>query len=387
MAKLERIELIPVSLPTRRQHKWTGLTESIGNFLLVKLVAEDGTTGWGEAPALKDWSGDYGTFFGESVATVELLIERYLWPAIEGLDARDIVGLHRVMDKVVSGYPYAKAALEMAAYDLAGRSLGVPVWMLLGGKAREAVPVTHSIGLIDIDEAVRECAIVSEQGIRTIKLKVGVNPERDIEIVRKVREAVGDAVDLCVDANSGYRTPGEAVQIIRQMEPYGLKYVEQPCSGLDRIASVARRIDAPVMADESCWTAHDALQAARGGDIDIVSIYTTKPGGLRRAMDVASVADAAQIVCNINGSVETGVGNRANLHVAIAAPAAELSCVIPVSTPSESLGESLAGIYYKDDFLTNGFTFRDGCVWPDETPGLGYEIDEAKVKKYRVKNT
>lgn len=386
MPTIEEIELIPVSLPTRRQHKWTGLTESIGNFLLLRMTASDGSVGWGEAPALKDWSGDYGRYYGESVATVELVVTRYLMPAVKGRDVLDIAGLHQSMDQVVSGYPYAKAAIEMAALDLAGKALDVPAWVLLGGKCRDKVPVTHSIGLIAIEEAVAECRQVAEEGIRTIKLKVGVEPERDVALVKQVREAVGPSVDLCVDANSGYRTPHEAIQIVRKMERYDLKYVEQPCEGLDRIAAVARQVDAPVMADESCWNARDALEAASTGVIDIVSIYTTKPGGLAGAMEVAAVCDAARLVCNVNGSVETGVGNRANLQLALAARPAELSCVIPVSTPAESLQGQVGGIYYRDDFLASPFRFEDGCVLPDGGPGLGHEIDEDKVAKYRVKS-
>lgn len=384
MPDLQQIELFQVALPTRRKHRWTGLTEDIGTYLIVKVTGSDGSVGWGEAPALKDWSGDYGRYFGESGATVQLVIERYLWPVVRNRPAGDIIGLHAAMNANVGGYPYAKAAIEMAALDLAGKASGIPVWQILGGRARDSVAVTHSIGLIDIDEAVAECRTVAEEGIRTIKLKIGVEPDRDIQLVRRVREAVGDAVELCVDANCGYRTPHQAIQVIRQMEPFGLKYAEQPCEGLDRIGIVADHIDCPVMADESCWNARDALEAAKDARIDILSIYTTKPGGLWPAMEVAAVARAAGLACNVNGSVETGIGNRANLHLALAAPAVELSCVVPVSKPSHELAGRLAGIYYSDDFLASGFDFRDGAIWPDDRPGLGYEVDEDKIKKYRV---
>ena len=134
------------------------------------------------------------------------------------------------------------------------------MFTLLGGRARAAVPVTHSIGLISVEEAEVEAAKVAAEGIKTIKIKIGVDPSRDVEIVKRVRAAVGEAVELCVDANEGYKTPGEAVQTIRQMEKYRLKYVEQPVMGIERIAEVARAIDAPVMADESAWNAHDVLQ-------------------------------------------------------------------------------------------------------------------------------
>src|SRR4029453_6399160 len=116
---------------------------------------------------------------------------------------------------------------------------------------RRQVAVTHSIGLIAIEEAEREAAQVAAEGIRTIKIKIGVDPRRDIAMVRAVRNAAGPDMDICVDANEGYQTPGEAVVILRAMEQYRLKYVEQPCMGIERIAEVARALDTPVMADES----------------------------------------------------------------------------------------------------------------------------------------
>jgi muconate cycloisomerase len=384
VSRIASLETIVVQLPTRREHKWTGLTEPIGRYILTKMTDEDGRTGWGEAAALKDWGGEFGRYFGESAAIVELVIARYLAPAVKGVDSANIVELHARMDAVIKGYPYAKAAVEFAAYDLAGKALGVPVHTLLGGCARTRVPVTHSIGLIAIDEAEREVAQVVKEGIRTIKVKIGVDAKRDIDMVRAVRNAAGPGVDLCVDANEGYKTPGEAVQVLREMEKQRLKYAEQPCMGIERIAEVARAIDTPVMADESAWNAHDALQIAATHAIDIVSIYTTKPGGLYRAMEVAAVCRAAGIVCNVNGSIETGVGNLANVQLAAAAPAATLSCVIPVSTPAAHQQGRIAGIYYKDDLLVAPMKFVDGAIEVPMTPGMGIAVDEAKIGKYRT---
>jgi len=142
MTAIQGIEVIHVSLPTRREHKWTGLTEPIGGYVLIRMTGDDGLVGWGEAPALKDWGGDYGRYFGETPGTTRHVVERYLAPAVAGCEAANIVELHARMDAVIKGYPYAKAALDMAAYDLAGRALGVPVHTLLGGRLRETVAIT-----------------------------------------------------------------------------------------------------------------------------------------------------------------------------------------------------------------------------------------------------
>ena len=384
LATISKVETLLVQLPTRREHRWTGLNEPIGRYVIVRVVDSEGRVGWGEAPALKDWGGEFGRYFGESQLIVRTVIENYLAPAIKGVELGNVIDLHARMDAVIKGYPYAKAAVEFAFYDASGRALGVPVTTLLGGRSRSRIPVTHSIGLISVAEAESEAAKVAAEGIKTIKIKIGVDPARDIEIVRAVRSAVGEKVELCVDANEGYKTPGEAITTVRQMEKYRLKYVEQPVMGIERLAEVARAIDAPVMADESAWNAHDVLQIIERRAAQIVSIYTTKPGGLFKAMEVAAVCRAAGIICNVNGSVETGVGNLANIHLAAAAPAVTLSCVVPVSTPKEALRGQIGGIYYQDDLIAEPFEFVDGTIKVPDGVGMGIAVDHNKIEKYRV---
>jgi muconate cycloisomerase len=384
VARIKSIDALLVQLPTRREHKWTGLTEPIGRYILVRAVSDDGVVGWGEAPALKDWGGEFGRYFGESPLITATVIDNYLAPALNGIDVGNIVEAHARMDAVIKGYPYAKAAVEFALYDVAGRSFGQPVHILLGGRSRTHVPVTHSIGLLDIDVAEREAVKVVEEGIRTIKIKVGVDADRDVAIVRCIRDAVGPKVNLCADANEGYRTPGDAIRAVRRMESCNLIYVEQPVMGIERLAEVARAIDVSVMADESAWNPHDAIQIIEARAADIISIYTTKPGGLFRAMEVAAVCRAAGIVCNVNGSVETGIGNLANVHLAAAAPAVTLSCLVPVSTPAEAQTGQLAGIYYKDDLIREPMRFVDGAIEVPLSPGMGIDADPAKIEKYTV---
>src|SRR6202048_4581331 len=248
---IANIALHHIALPPRREHKWTGLTEPIGSYLLVEMTDAEGLKGWGEAPVLKDWGGDFGRYFGESPGTTVEVVTRHLAPAVKGCQPGEIVELHARMDHAIKGYPYAKAAVEFAAYDLAGKQCDLPVHRLLGGALRRRIPVTHSIGLIGFEEAEREAAQVVAEGIRTIKIKVGVDPERDVEMVRRIRDTVGTGIALCVDANQGYRTPGEAIRTLRRMERFDLIYFEQPVEGIERLAQVARAIDVPVMADES----------------------------------------------------------------------------------------------------------------------------------------
>ena len=115
MPTIRSVETVLVQLPTRREHKWTGLTGPIGGYVLVKMSDMAGIVGWGEAPALKDWGGEFGRYFGESTLIAKTLIENYLGPAVLGVELGDFVEMHARMDAVVKGYPYSKAANSTAA--------------------------------------------------------------------------------------------------------------------------------------------------------------------------------------------------------------------------------------------------------------------------------
>jgi muconate cycloisomerase len=174
--------------------------------VVLKLTREDGTVGWGEAQVLKDWGGEYGSRSGESHETTTVVVRDLLAPILIGEDVRQIENVHAKMDKLVRGYPYAKAAIDVAMHDALGKLYGVPVHALLGGLVRRAIPVAHSLGLMEIDAAVAEAQAVIAEGIGTLKVKVGVDAARDIALVERLRTTLGPKVRLRVDANQGYRT-------------------------------------------------------------------------------------------------------------------------------------------------------------------------------------
>jgi muconate cycloisomerase len=168
------------------------------------------------------------------------------------------------------------------------------------------------------------------------------------------------------------------------MEPHGIAFVEQPCDGLDEIAEVARAVETPIMADESAWSPFDAMEIGRRRAVDMLSLYTTKPGGLFRAKKVAAVAEAAGLPCNVNGSLESGIGNAANLHLIASTRIVSLANVIPVTATAEKSPTRLAGRFYLDDLIAEPFAYRDGALVVPDGPGLGIVVDEAKLRKYAV---
>jgi muconate cycloisomerase len=237
---------------------------------------------------------------------------------------------------------------------------------------------------MEIDKAVEEAVQVKDEGVKTIKLKGGVDQKRDVELVREIRTAIGADLNICVDANQGYPTAKIAVKIIKAMEVYNLLYMEQPVEGIDQMAEVACRINTPIMADESAWTPQDVIEIVKKKAADLISIYTTKPGGMFKAKKLAAVAEAAGLKCNVNGSVETGIGNAANIHLAASTGVVTYGCVVPVSTPKGKGKGGIAGIYYQDDIVQEPFDYSDGDVVVSSKPGLGIELDEDKLKHYRV---
>jgi muconate cycloisomerase len=383
--KISGCEVFMIALPSRREHTWASkMTTPIGHHAIVRVDTDDGLSGWGEAPAIATWGGPHMRYYGETPETVRHIVLDYLIGALSETDPRDIALVHARMDGVVKGHPYAKAAIDIACHDIAGKAAGVPVSTLLGGRHRDGIEIAHSLGIMEVERCAAEAEQAVAEGARTIKCKTGLDPERDVEVVRQVRAAVGDDVRIRVDGNEGYRGVWEAIEVTRRQEDYGLFLCEQPVEGAEALAQVASSIETPVMADESAWTTHDILELHELGAASCFSCYVTKPGGLFRARQQAEIAAALAMNCDIGGSIEMGIGNAANLHLGAALITADLPSVCPVTMPIGSSGPVVAGVYYTDDIVSEPFGFVDGRVLVPEGPGLGIEVDMEKLKRYAI---
>ncbi len=383
--KLANCETYKISVPSRRDHTWASkMSTPIGHHAVVRLETDDGIVGWGESPAGETWGGADMRYYGETPETVCHMVDDHLFPAINGMDPVQIGMIHTRMDKVVKGHPYAKAALDIAIYDIIGKALNRPVCDLLGGDYRDGIEVAHSLGIMPVDQCIDEATQAVAEGIKTIKCKTGLDPQRDIELVRRLREEVSESIKIRVDGNEGYGSVSEAVRVTRAQEAYDILLCEQPLMGARNLARVAERIDSPVMADESAWTMQDIIELDSLSAAQCISCYVTKPGGLYRAKQQGDLAAALGIYSDIGGSIELGIGNAANLHLGAALPNAVLPSVCPVTRPRGSQGPEIAGIYYLDDVVTEPFGFVDGKVMRPAGPGLGIEVDKDKIKEYAL---
>jgi muconate cycloisomerase len=381
--KIRLIEASAFRLPNRRSFKWAGLNVELGGFVLVRVTTDDGLVGYGEATPLPDWGGDWGRRSGETRATVISIVNEIFAPALVGTDPTAVTSARRAMDRLVIGNSYAKCAVDIALHDLWGKSVGLPIYRLLGGAVRDSVPIAHMIGLMNERDASDEGVEAVADGVRALQIKGGVDSERDIRLVRALRRELGSGVTLRLDANQGYGHAKQARQIVDRLTDAGVDFVEQPAAGLAFLAEVTANARVPIIADESCWDIADALEVVRHRAADCISIYLAKAGGFVGARAVAAVAGAQHIACDINGSIESGIGNAANTHFALAHAAVSLASVIPISAPEGAHPYAVAGRYYEDDVIREAFGVRDGAILPLNRPGLGIDVDEARLARYR----
>jgi len=361
------LRVIVADMPVRRPHHMSFTTLEAVNFVFVRLETRDGLVGWGEAACLGG-----PTWSEESAESIAATIERYLAPWLRGRDAGGIESLRQEMARRVQGNPFARAAVEMALWDVNGRALGVPVTRLLGGQVRDAVPLSWSLAVTDANAEIAEARDLVTRGQRIFKIKTGAYPiAHDVERVRRIREAVGPDVSLRVDANQGWDRAA-ALRAIRLMEPYGLDFVEQPVPrwDLEGLAHVGKSVNVPIMADESCFSAQDALAIVRLGGVSILGLKVTKSAGLLGTLAIARIAEAAGLGGYVGCMIETSLGTAAYLAVAVIAPVVTWGC------------ELFGPLLLAGDVVRQPVRYDDGAILALDAPGLGVDVDEAALKNW-----
>jgi L-alanine-DL-glutamate epimerase-like enolase superfamily enzyme len=366
--KIISAEIQSTRIPVIRAHEMAIGTTYFQENVIVKLVTDGGLFGFGEAPHMVGHSQA-----GETPQTVRVLLRYKLIPAILGSNPLDQEALTVLLDHAVPGNQRAKGALILAAYDLAGKILNTPLYNLLGGKFRDSVPLSWSLPIVNIENVVEEGTRMVERGWKILKVKFGrSNPEQDIEVVKTLREAVGYSVSIRADANQAYDYK-TALKVVRKLEPYNLDFLEQPLNRCDlkSMVDITRLSPIPIMADESAKSPQDLAEIARVRAADYVSIYVIGPGGLVNSKKMAAIAEAFRMRAYVGGALESIIGASAGLHLAASSPIIDLGC--------EMGGQFLL----QDGIEKESLIMKDGALIVPTNPGLGVELDEAKLVKYR----
>jgi muconate cycloisomerase len=327
-------------------------------YVTVTITGDDGTRGFGEAATAPVWSG-------ETAETAKWLIDHHLGPMLSGRTFGEPAEALELMDRGLHGNPFTKAAVDIALWDLWGRSRDVSVASLIADREPVAwIPTRVSIGCYPPEETVRLADEFWGRGVRTLKFKTGVPGIDDVARLRAVRERLGSAPIFTIDANGAYATADEAVAAIEALLPFDLALAEQP-TPRDRIsllAEVRRRVPVPILADEAIFTPGHLEEALDLDAFDILSIYPGKNGGFSHSLAMARTAQQAGKLCTIGSNLETDLGQAAMVCIASSLSA------FPVERYACDL---MAALFYESSCVTPPIAYRDGRVQLPTGPGCG----------------
>ena len=356
--KITRLSVYHVTLPLEHPYWLSGgrLKFEALDATLVKIDTDAGIIGWGEGTP---WGHTYVPAHGPGIrAGIETMA-----PFVLGLDPRRVLDVERAMDLALPGHLYAKSPVDMACWDIAGQSAGLPIADLMGGGSRTPRPIASSVGAKTVEETRAVIDRYRARGYIAHSVKIGGDVARDIARIRDV-EAYKQPGDIILyDVNRGW-TRAQALRVMHATQDLAVMF-EQPCETLDDIAAIAPKHAAPVSVDESLVTLQDATRIARDGIAEVFGIKLNRVGGLTKAARMRDVALAHGIDMFVMATGGSVLADCEALHLAATIPDANCHAVWACQ---DMLTTDIAG--------GRGPRNIDGHLHLPEAPGLGVHPDE-----------
>lgn len=356
---IKQIEVYPVILHYKEPFRIAPSTSTETHNVLVKIVTDYDVVGWGESSPSKRVTG-------ESAETVINALDKLAPKLIGSCPLRIELNMEK-MDLSVKENPAAKAAVDIALYDVLGKTGNKPLFMLLGGY-RSEVMTDITLGIKSPKEMAKDASRAVKEGFKALKVKVGVNPSEDVERVKMVREAAGSAVELRVDANQGW-TLKQAMDVLTKIAKYDVEFIEQPvpAENVKGLANIRKNSSIPVMADESVHSPADALRLIQAEAVDMINIKLMKSGGIHEARKIAEVAEAAAVPCMIGCMGESELGIAAAVHLVAA-------------IKNIQYADLDSDLLLKDKIAGDGLKVENSLRLLPKLPGLGVkEIDQKRL--------
>ena len=360
--KITALEWGRVSIPLRTPFKTALRTVASVEDIILRIDTDTEHVGFGEAPPT-------GVITGDTAEGICGALKNHLAPALLGREAEDFETLMHTVQTALVHNSSAKAAVDMALWDLYGKRYGIPVYKLLGG-ARNQLVTDLTISVNSPEEMARDARIAIDRGFDCLKMKVGVDPALDVARLAAVRAAVPADTVIRIDANQAW-TPREAVRILNGMQEKGLdiELVEQPvpAADLEGLRYVTERSFVPVLADEAVFGPADALRILQARAADLLNIKLMKCGGIYNALRIATLCELYGVECMIGCMLEGPVAVNAAAH---------LACARGVITRVDLDGPMLCAA----NPVHGGAVFNGKDITLTDAPGLGVTAVEGITK-------
>ena len=351
--KITGVRLGKISVPLRVPFKTALRSVSSVEDVIVEVYTDTGAVGYGEAPPT-------GAITGDTTGAILGALQDHIIKTVVGRDVDEFEDLMQDLNKCIVGNTSAKAAMDMALWDLYGQLYRIPVYKLMGGSRKEII-TDITISVNDPEEMARDAVDAVRRGYDTLKIKVGAHPELDVARLTAVRQAIGNDTRIRIDANQGWE-PKQAVRLLNQMQEKGLdiEFVEQPVKAhdIDGLKYVTERSYVPVLADESVFSPEDAVRIMQTGAADMVNIKLMKCGGLYNALKIVSAAEVYGVECMIGCMLEAKISVNAAVH---------LACAKKIITKIDLDGPVLCS----EDPILGGAVFDEQRITVSDEPGLG----------------
>ncbi|MBI1348198.1 muconate cycloisomerase [bacterium] len=370
--RIARLEPVCVRLPLKPERRMISALgkHDVSDFVLLRVITDEGLIGVGEATVTPRWSG-------ETVWGTAAILEHIFAPVVVGCDPADITEIARRMDAVAVDNWYAKSAIEMACWDLVGKAAAKPVYDLLGGACRDlTIRNRFSIGAYAPEVAAQRAIERVAVGFDTIKVKVGTDPEQDVARVKAVRAAIGDGITLMIDANGGWSLE-QALWSWERIADCNIALVEQPLIRGDytRLKQFREKSGCKILADESCFDEIEARELLEQGCCDVLSLYPGKQGGIAKAKRIAELAAQHDVPCSIGSNLEWDVGAATMMHFIVSTPNMQVD---------RYPGDCLGPFYHEVSIAKNPLKIEGPCTTLHTGLGLGIDVDWDVVAQHRI---